>query len=48
MKFQFGDQPETGIMSYKVIPKGLPGFEVNALSSNIYVTSVGTYNRCYN
>ena len=25
---KFGDQPETGIMSYKVIPKGLPGFEV--------------------
>jgi len=24
---KFGDQPETGIMSYKVIPKGLPGFE---------------------
>jgi len=24
---KFGDQPETGIMSYKVIPKGLPGFQ---------------------
>ncbi|XP_023343675.1 uncharacterized protein LOC111713112 [Eurytemora carolleeae] len=26
---KFGDQPETGIMSYKVIPKGLPGFQVH-------------------
>lgn len=24
---KFGDMPETGVMSYKVIPKGLPGFE---------------------
>jgi len=24
---KFGDQPETGIMSYKVVPKGLPGFQ---------------------
>jgi len=42
---KFGDQPETGIMSYKVIPKGLPGFEDYHSIQITYNFQNGTQNK---